>query len=132
MSDRREAEALGYILMSIRTIQSTLADQPDALNGATSNELSSSGKGIMWDLMTLADAAANKLGEELRRRHAEIDWRAIRAFRNTAAHGYMAIRMGPVRTIVRDDLPRLRDVVGTELDLLRRAGEWVPPEVRQD
>jgi hypothetical protein len=42
----------------------------------------------------------------------------------------MAIRMGPIRAIVRDDLPRLREVVDAELDSLRRAGEWVPPGVR--
>jgi uncharacterized protein with HEPN domain len=80
--------------------------------------------------MTLADAASTKLSDGLRSRHPGIDWRAIRAFRNVAAHGYMELRLEPIRKIEGDDLDQLQAAVLAELVVLRREGAWIPPQLR--
>lgn len=70
---------------------------------------------ILWRLQTLADAAANKLPNEVRSRHPEIPWPLISGFRNVAAHAYMDVRLSQVAAIIEDDLPTLRHVVEEEL-----------------
>lgn len=70
---------------------------------------------ILWRLQTLADAAANKLPDELKERNPDIPWKLLAGFRNVAAHAYLDIRLTQVAAILEDDLPVLREVVEKEL-----------------
>jgi uncharacterized protein with HEPN domain len=58
------------------------------------------------------------VSDELKARHPEIDWPAIRGFRNLAAHVYERLRLQQVRNIVTDALPQLEAAVEAELAAL--------------
>jgi uncharacterized protein with HEPN domain len=65
-------------------------------------------------LETLADASG-RLSEALRRRHPEIPWARVTAFRNVLAHGYLRVQRSRIDKIVEHDLPVLKRVVDQEL-----------------
>jgi uncharacterized protein with HEPN domain len=110
VKDEREQRALLYIKRSIAHIERDLAEDPLAL----SEEGTRAGRAILWSLMTLADATT-KLSEDLQQRHPEIDWHAIRGFRNVAAHVYDRLRLREVGEIVSEALPILKSAVEREL-----------------
>src|SRR5262249_32199500 len=69
----RDVRALRYIQSRIGFIQRDLRQDPSAL----SEEGRTAGQSILWALMTLADSTT-KLSDELKQRHPDIDWVAIR------------------------------------------------------
>ncbi|MGH7866178.1 MAG: HepT-like ribonuclease domain-containing protein [Candidatus Dormibacteraceae bacterium] len=96
--------------------------EPYALTAAVTERISPAGKSILWDLMTLADSASSKLSSELQSRHPEVEWTAIKGFRNLAAHGYLELRLERVRQIIDRDLHLLKRVVENELVNLKNSG----------
>ena len=53
--------------------------------------------------------AANKLDDDFKIQHAEIDWNRIRGFRNRIVHNYFGIDYQIVWTIIENDLDSLID-----------------------
>jgi uncharacterized protein with HEPN domain len=115
VSDERETRALTYIQECISLIERDLHSDPQALDDIGR----AATRSVMWSLFTLADATT-KLSDELKARHPEIDWPAVRRFRNLAAHVYERLWLQQVRGIVTDALPPLKAVVEAELAALRR------------
>jgi uncharacterized protein with HEPN domain len=68
---------------------------------------------VFRGLEMLADASG-QLSETLRRRHPDIPWAKVTAFRNVFAHGYLTVRRSKVDEIIEHDLPVLKQVVGKE------------------
>lgn len=69
---------------------------------------------VLRRLETLAEAAS-RLSEELKARHPEMRWRAVRGFRNVAAHDYQSVDLNRVWDVVESHLPGLRAVVDAEM-----------------
>lgn len=69
---------------------------------------------VLRNLHTLAEST-QRLSDEIRARHAEIDWRAISGFRNVIVHNYLGLDAGQVWAIVDTDLP----VLGAAIEQMR-------------
>lgn len=61
----------------------------------------------MRNLHTLSEST-QRLSQELRDLHPEIDWRGISRFRNVVVHDYRGLDLEEVWSIVEKDLPKLR------------------------
>lgn len=61
-------------------------------------------------LQTLAESSS-RLSEPAKANHPEIDWTAIRGFRNRIVHEYLAVDLQMVWTIIQNELPRLQESV---------------------
>ena len=51
--------------------------------------------------------AANKIPEDFKQKHLEIDWRAIIGMRNIIAHGYFTIDSDIIWDTIQKDIPEL-------------------------
>ena len=71
---------------------------------------------ILRNLQVLCESA-QRLSEERRNLHPEVDWRAMSGFRNVLVHDYFGIDFGIVWLAVERDVPALETAVA---DLLRR------------
>lgn len=54
---------------------------------------------------------ARSVSDEVRERHPEIPWAAMRAFRNRAIHEYFSVEWGRVLEIASADVPALEPLV---------------------
>lgn len=111
---RTDADYLTYIRDSIERVERWTASGRDAF---LADEVLF--EATLHRLETLADAVS-QLSDPLKKRHPTIPWRAVTAFRNRLAHGYLTVDPGRVWEVIVDDLPRLRAVV--EEELARLAG----------
>ncbi len=98
----RDRDLLDYILESIDRIEEYRGHSWPMAEDA-----------VLRRLETLADASG-RLSETLRRRHPEIPWARVAAFRNVLAHGYLTVRRSRVDEIIEHDLPVLKQVVDQE------------------
>ncbi len=57
--------------------------------------------------LILLGAAFSYVGQDVRSRHPDLPWDAIRGLRNRLVHAYWRIDYEIVQRIVRNDLPRL-------------------------
>ena len=62
---------------------------------------------VLRNLHTLSEST-QRLSQELRDLHPEIDWRGISRFRNVVVHDYLGLDLEEVWSIVEKDLPKLR------------------------
>ena len=69
---------------------------------------------VMYKLQTLAETT-QRLSDDLKSRHEQMDWSGISGFRNRLVHGYMAINLEVVWSIIVTDLVLLKSVVTQEL-----------------
>jgi uncharacterized protein with HEPN domain len=51
------------------------------------------------------------LTEDTRKRHPEVEWRAMSGLRNILVHDYFAVDLETIWTIIQRDLPILEDAV---------------------
>jgi uncharacterized protein with HEPN domain len=71
--------------------------------------------GVMYRMHTMAQSAS-LLSDEIKHRHPEVDWRAIRGFRNIVVHGYLReVDMDLAWQVLERDLDQLRAVAEAEL-----------------
>ncbi len=96
---------LVYIRDSINYVNEFVASGRDVL---FTSELVRSA--VMFKLQTLAEST-QKLSDELKTTHPEIDWISIGGFRNRVAHGYMSIRLNIVWDVIQNYLPDLKIAV---------------------
>jgi uncharacterized protein with HEPN domain len=71
---------------------------------------------ILRNLQVLCESA-QRLSEDRKNEHPEVDWRAMSGFRNVLVHDYFGIDFGIVWSAVERDVPALEAAV---TDLLRR------------
>ena len=109
MTSERDQSYVGHIVDSIDLVLRYVAGDPAALSreGAIRDA-------VVWRLETIGEAAGH-LSDDLRSRHPEIPWAAIRAFRNIAAHGYLTLRPERIQEIVDEHLEPLREALSAEL-----------------
>ena len=69
---------------------------------------------VLRNLQTLVESA-QRLSDNLRAGHPEIEWRRIAAFRNVLVHDYLGIDLERIWEITRQDVPRLKQVVADML-----------------
>lgn len=66
--------------------------------------------GVLRNLQTLAEST-QKLSDEMKSDHPEIDWRRIAGFRNILVHDYLGVDIPQVWQIIETELPTLKSVV---------------------
>jgi uncharacterized protein with HEPN domain len=74
---------------------------------------------VLRNIQVLAEAAY-RTSDELRSRHADMDWYALHGLRNLIVHESLSLDLGAVWEIVEYDLPELEAAIG---DMLRWARE---------
>lgn len=70
---------------------------------------------VLRNLQTIAEST-QRLSEDLKTAHPEIQWRRIAAFRNVLVHDYLGIDMERVWQITQRDVPQLKQTILTMLD----------------
>ena len=65
---------------------------------------------VLMKLVVIGEAA-NRVSEDLRKRHPEIEWRPIIGFRNIAVHAYFSLKWEVVWETTLSDLPVLREQI---------------------
>ena len=70
---------------------------------------------VLRNLQTIAEST-QRLSEDLKAAHLEIEWRRIAAFRNVLVHDYLGIDMERVWQITQRDIPQLKQAILTMLD----------------
>jgi uncharacterized protein with HEPN domain len=65
---------------------------------------------ILRNLQVLCESA-QRLSEECKAQHPEVDWRAMSGFRNVLVHDYFGIDFGIVWAAVERDVPTLEAAV---------------------
>ena len=65
---------------------------------------------VIRNLQTLAEST-QRLSAKAKESRPEIDWRKIAGFRNVLVHDYLGVDLDRIWTIIRNDLPVLRNAV---------------------
>ncbi|NBC16869.1 MAG: DUF86 domain-containing protein [Bacteroidetes bacterium] len=73
---------------------------------------------VLRNLQTLAEST-QRLPEELKQQHSDIDWRGIAGFRNVVVHNYLGVDLEQIWAIIKHDLPLLEAAVREMLEALR-------------
>ena len=112
--------------MSSRSTQLLLEDIVEAAgkirrftNGLTFDEFKADEKTIdaVVRNFEVIGEAANRLSDEFKAQHANIDWNRIRGFRNRIVHDYFGIDYEIVWSIVQNYIPSLiDDIQATQTD----------------
>jgi uncharacterized protein with HEPN domain len=69
---------------------------------------------VLRNLQTLAEST-QRISDELKALHPEVDWRAIAGFRNVLVHDYLGINLDRVWEIVSVHLP----VLASQMEAIR-------------
>lgn len=70
---------------------------------------------MLWRLQTMAESAT-QASDEIKARHADVDWRGIRGFRNIVVHGYIdALDLELTWTLIEREVDSLGRVADLEL-----------------
>lgn len=65
---------------------------------------------VLRNLHTLAESS-QRISNDLKDQHSQVDWRILSAFRNVVVHDYLGISLDQVWDIVENDLPDLKENV---------------------
>ena len=65
---------------------------------------------MLRNLQTLAEST-QRLSEELKAAHPEIEWHRIAAFRNVLVHDYLGVDVERVWEITQRDVPELKKAI---------------------
>ena len=107
---RSDTVYLRHIQESIRRIEENVAQGQDHfLNSHTFQDA------VLRNLQTLAEST-QRLSEELKTAHPEIEWSRISAFRNVLVHDYLGIDLERVWEITQRDVPELKRAILTILE----------------
>lgn len=69
---------------------------------------------VLMNLIVIGEEA-NKLSEEFKDAHIEIDWFRLRGLRNRIVHDYPGTNLNIVWSIIKNDLPVLKDFLIKEI-----------------
>ena len=106
-----------HIIECIEKIETYAQDGRDAFLSDTKTQ-----DAVVRNLQILAEST-QRISEPLKVRRAEVDWRAIAAFRNVVVHDYLGIDKKQIWEIVERDIPDLRHKIKTILQELERLDE---------
>jgi len=65
---------------------------------------------ILLNFLIIGEAAV-KIPDDIKNKHADIDWRGMIGMRNIIAHGYFKIDPGIILDSIRKDLPALLSAI---------------------
>lgn len=65
---------------------------------------------VVRNLQTMTESS-QRLSDEIKQRHAEIDWRAMAGFRNILTHDYLGIDLDLIWVTIEKELPALKRVL---------------------
>jgi len=65
---------------------------------------------VIRNLQTLSEST-QKLSDELKTQHPEINWKAISGFRNILVHNYLGLDLPQIWAVIENRLPQLRDSI---------------------
>ncbi len=102
---RDDTVYLRHIMESIQRIEENVAQGRDRfLNSHTFQDA------VLRNLQTLAEST-QRLSEELKAAHPEIEWHRIAAFRNVLVHDYLGVDVERVWEITQRDVPELKKAI---------------------
>ncbi len=76
---------------------------------------------VLRNLQVLAESS-QRLSEELKAEHDEVDWRGVAGLRNVLVHDYLGLNLARVWEVVERDVPGLKGKVAAILAKLEAAG----------
>ena len=94
-----------HIQQSIKDIEAFVIDGKDAFKESRLIQ-----NAVLYSLQTLSEST-QQLSDELKATHTEIQWDAIRGFRNRLVHAYLTIDLDYVWEIVTNFLPPLKHAI---------------------
>ncbi len=65
---------------------------------------------ILRNLQTMSESS-QRLSQELRAKHPEVEWQRIAAFRNVLVHHYLGVDLTRIWDIVQRDVPELKRAI---------------------
>ena len=72
---------------------------------------------VLRNLHTLAEST-QRISNNLKTKHSQVDWRTLSAFRNVVVHDYLGISLDRIWDIIVNDLPSLKKNITTILETL--------------
>ena len=96
---------LRHIQECIRRIEENVAEGRDRF--MTSHTFQDA---VLRNLQTMAEST-QRLSDDLKAKHGEIEWRRIAAFRNVLVHDYLGIDVERVWEITQRDIPELKRAI---------------------
>ena len=69
---------------------------------------------VVRNLQTMTESS-QRLSDDFKQRHAEIDWRAMVGFRNVITHNYLGLDLDLIWETIKKELPALRTVLVSEM-----------------
>ncbi len=70
---------------------------------------------VLRNLQVLAEST-QRLSEDFKKHHSEIEWYKISGLRNILVHDYLGIELETVWIVVTDKLPELKTVIHSSLE----------------
>jgi uncharacterized protein with HEPN domain len=105
---------LRHILDCIRRIEDdTICGQDEFIASHTYQDA------VLRNLQTLAESA-QRLSENIKKEHPEVEWQSISAFRNVLVHDYLGIDIDRIWEIVQKDIPKLKSSIQNILDTINK------------
>jgi len=101
---------LRHIRECIRRIEENVAEGRDRFIASHTFQ-----DAVLRNLQTVAEST-QRLSDDLKEKHPDIQWRRIAAFRNVLVHDYLGIDLERVWEITQRDIPKLKQAVLTMLD----------------
>ena len=74
---------------------------------------------VIRNLQTLAEST-QRLSEQMKDLHPEVEWKALSGFRNVLVHDYMGVDLEYVYRAISQDMPRLKAACS---EILRSLGQ---------
>ena len=96
---------LRHILECIRRIEEDIADGRDVFMASHTLQ-----DAVLRNLQTMSEST-QRLSDDLKAAHPEIEWRRIVTFRNVLVHDYLGIDVERVWEITQRDIPELKQAI---------------------
>ena len=107
---RDDTVYLRHIMDSIQRIEENVAEGQDRfLNSHTFQDA------VLRNLQTLAEST-QRLSDDLKAAHPEIEWHRIAAFRNVLVHDYLGVDVERIWEITQRDVPELKKAISAMLE----------------
>lgn len=70
---------------------------------------------VVRNLQVMAESS-QRLSDDIKERHSEIEWYKIAGFRNLLVHDYLGVDLGRIWNIIRKDIPDLKKTIRMMMD----------------
>ncbi|MEW6579884.1 MAG: HepT-like ribonuclease domain-containing protein [Chloroflexota bacterium] len=79
---------------------------------------------VLHYLQTMAEST-QRLSDEIKAAHPDVDWKAISGFRNRLVHGYLNVNMEVVWGVIQDYVPGLKRAAEAMLEGLSKQDDEI-------